>query len=36
MNGKVSTLAQMLPHAKYEHVLINDSDIVAPPDYLRE
>jgi len=34
MNGKVSTLAQMLPHAKYEHVLINDSDIVAPPDYL--
>jgi len=34
-NGKVSTLAQMLPHAKYEHILINDSDIVAPPDYLR-
>jgi ceramide glucosyltransferase len=36
MNGKVSTLAQTLPHAKYEHVLINDSDIVAPPDYLRK
>src|SRR5271166_854483 len=35
MNGKVSTLAQMLPQAKYEHILINDSDIVAPPDYLR-
>src|SRR6516165_6955399 len=35
LNGKVSTLAQMLPQAKYEHVLINDSDIVAPPDYLR-
>jgi len=34
MNGKVSTLAQMVPEAKYEHVLINDSDIVAPPDYL--
>src|SRR5271166_6579078 len=34
-NGKVSTLAQMLPHAKYEHILINDSDIVAPADYLR-
>jgi ceramide glucosyltransferase len=35
LNGKVSTLAQMLPQAKYEHVLINDSDIVAPQDYLR-
>jgi ceramide glucosyltransferase len=35
MNGKVSTLAQMLPHAQYEHVLINDSDIVAGSDYLR-
>lgn len=35
LNGKVSTLTQMLPHARYEHVLINDSDIVVPPDYLR-
>jgi len=35
LNGKVSTLAQMLPQAKYKHILINDSDIVAPPDYLR-
>lgn len=35
MNGKVSNLAQMVPEAKYEHILINDSDIVAPPDYLR-
>ena len=35
LNGKVSTLAQMLPEARYEHILINDSDIVAPPDYLR-
>jgi ceramide glucosyltransferase len=35
LNGKVSTLAQMLPQAKHEHILINDSDIVAPPDYLR-
>jgi ceramide glucosyltransferase len=34
LNGKVSTLAQLLAHAKYEYVLINDSDIVAPPDYL--
>jgi len=35
LNGKVSTLAQMLPQAQYEHILINDSDIVAAPDYLR-
>jgi ceramide glucosyltransferase len=35
LNGKVSTLAQMLPEASYQHILINDSDIVAPPDYLR-
>ncbi len=35
LNGKVSTLAQMVPEAKYEYILINDSDIVAPPDYLR-
>ncbi len=35
LNGKVSNLAQMLPQAQYEHILINDSDIVAPPDYLR-
>jgi ceramide glucosyltransferase len=35
MNGKVSTLTQMLPEAKYEHILINDSDIVVPADYLR-
>ena len=30
LNGKVSTLAQMLPEAAYERILINDSDIVAP------
>jgi ceramide glucosyltransferase len=35
LNGKVSNLAQMLPQARYEHVIINDSDIVVPPDYLR-
>ncbi len=34
-NGKISTLAQMLPDAKYEHVLINDSDILVEPDFLR-
>jgi ceramide glucosyltransferase len=35
LNGKVSTLAQLLPCANCEHILINDSDIVAGPDYLR-
>src|SRR5271169_1985321 len=35
LNGKVSTLVQMLPHAQYEHILINDSDIVVSSDYLR-
>lgn len=34
-NGKVSSLAQMLPHARYEHVLINDSDILVGPAYLQ-
>jgi ceramide glucosyltransferase len=34
-NGKVSNLAQMLPQARYEHVLINDSDILVEPDFLR-
>ena len=35
LNGKVSNLAQMLPQARFEHVLINDSDIVVSRDYLR-
>ena len=35
LNGKVSNLAQMLPQARYEHIVINDSDIVVPRDYLR-
>src|SRR5271157_1908340 len=34
LNGKVSNLAQMLPKARYEHIAINDSDIVVPRDYL--
>ena len=33
-NGKVSNLAQMLPHAHYEYVVVNDSDIRVGPDYL--
>ncbi len=35
LNGKVSNLAQMLPQARFEHVIINDSDIVVPREYLR-
>ena len=33
-NGKVSNLVQMLPHAAFEHVVINDSDIFVAPHYL--
>src|SRR5271168_2882009 len=33
-SGKVSNLAQMLPQARYEHVVINDSDILVSPRYL--
>jgi ceramide glucosyltransferase len=34
-NGKVSNLTQMLPHARYEHILISDGDITVAPGYLR-
>ncbi len=33
-NGKVSTLAQLIPHARYDYLLINDSDITVSPRYL--
>jgi ceramide glucosyltransferase len=33
-NGKVSNLAQMVPRARFEHVVINDSDIRVSPQYL--
>jgi len=33
-NGKVSTLAQLARHARYEVLLINDSDITVGPHYL--
>ncbi len=33
-NGKISNLAQMLPHARYDHVLVNDADIAVSPKYL--
>lgn len=34
-NGKVSNLVQMVPHAQYDHLLINDSDIRVSRHYLR-
>ena len=34
-NRKVSNLIQMLPAARYDHLLVNDGDIRVPPDYLR-
>ena len=33
-NGKLSNLVQMLPHAQYEYILVNDSDILVSPKYL--
>jgi ceramide glucosyltransferase len=33
-NGKVSTLAQLVPHARHDFLLINDSDIIVGPHYL--
>lgn len=35
LNGKVSTLVQMLPHARYSYLIINDSDIRVGPQYLK-
>ena len=34
-NGKVSNLINMLPVARHDVLVISDSDILAPPDYLR-
>jgi len=33
-NGKVSTLAQLIPQARHDYLLINDSDITVSPRYL--
>ena len=33
-NGKVSTLIQLVDHARYDFLLINDSDITVTPRYL--
>lgn len=35
INLKVSTLANLLPHARHDWLLLADSDIAAPPDLLR-
>jgi ceramide glucosyltransferase len=35
-NRKVSNLAQMLPAAKHEYLVINDADMLVRPEYLRE
>jgi ceramide glucosyltransferase len=34
-NGKVSSLVQLAAEAKYDNLLVNDSDIRVAPDYLR-
>jgi ceramide glucosyltransferase len=34
-NRKVSNLAQMLPSARYDYLIVNDSDIRIRPDYLQ-
>jgi ceramide glucosyltransferase len=33
-NGKVSTLAQLVPHARFDYLVVNDSDIRVSMDYL--
>lgn len=35
-NRKVSNLIQMLPKARFEHIIVNDSDICVPRDYLQQ
>ena len=34
-NGKVSNLAQLAPQARYDYLLVNDSDITVGPHYLQ-
>jgi ceramide glucosyltransferase len=34
-NVKVSNLAQMMTKARYDHIIVNDSDIRVEPDYLQ-
>lgn len=35
-NRKLSNLVQMLPHARHQYLIVNDSDIEVAPDYLRK
>jgi ceramide glucosyltransferase len=35
-NGKVSTLAQLVSHARFEYLVVNDSDIVVSANYLEK
>ena len=35
-NVKVSNLERMLQTARYAHLIVNDSDISVPPDYIRD
>jgi ceramide glucosyltransferase len=35
-NGKVSTLVQLAEHARFDYLLINDSDITVGPRYLEQ
>src|SRR5262245_21073492 len=35
MNFKVSNILQMLPVARYDYLVVNDSDIAVPSNYLR-
>src|SRR5579862_8747135 len=35
-NIKVSNLAQMVTEARYDHIVVNDSDIRVEPDYLEQ
>ncbi len=35
-NRKISNLVQMLPHARFQYLVVNDSDIRVPADYLRK
>jgi ceramide glucosyltransferase len=34
-NGKVSNLARMVAESRFDHLIVNDSDIKVAPDYLR-
>ncbi len=34
LNGKANNVAQLVPHARYEHLVIDDADIHVGPQYL--